>query len=135
MRLPVLVITSLALASSAAFVDAIADRKALMKERGGLVGQLSKVTKGEEPFDAAKVLAALTALQANGEKFDVALLFPAGSNQGDTKALPKIWEDAAGFEAAEDKFEAPSTPVLLGGLGGLTALLGVGFIWFTRRLP
>ncbi len=77
-----------------------------MKERGGLVGGLVKMTKGEEPFDAAKVLAALTALQANGEKFDVALLFPAGSDQGDTKALPKIWEDTAGFEAAEDKFEA-----------------------------
>jgi len=106
MRLPVLVISSLALACSAAFADPIADRKALMKERGGLVGGLVKMTKGEEPFDAAKVLAALTALQANGEKFDVALLFPAGSDQGDTKALPKIWEDTAGFEAAEDKFEA-----------------------------
>jgi len=38
-------------------------------------------------------------------------------------------------DTPEDKFEAPSTPVLVGGLGGLTALLGVGFIWFTRRLP
>ena len=34
-----------------------------------------------------------------------------------------------------DRFEAPSTPVLLGGLGGLTALLGAGFLWFSRRLP
>ena len=40
--------------------------------------------------------------------------------------------DETGGEA---KFEAPSTPVLLGGLGGLTALLGAGFIWFSRRLP
>lgn len=106
MRLPILVISSLALASTAAFADPIADRKALMKERGGIVGGLAKVTKGEEPFDAAKVLAALTALQANGEKFDADALFPAGSDKGDTKALPKIWEDMAGFEAAEEKFEA-----------------------------
>ncbi len=36
---------------------------------------------------------------------------------------------------ADDKFEAPATPVLLGGLGGLTVLLGAGFVWFQRRLP
>ena len=112
MRLPVLLISSLALASSAAFADPIADRKALMKERGGLVGGLVKVTKGEEAFDAAMVLAALAALTANGEKFDVAVLFPAGSDQGDTKALPKIWEDTAGFEAAEDKFEAATAAAI-----------------------
>ncbi len=38
-------------------------------------------------------------------------------------------------ERPEDTFEAPSTPVLLGGLGGLTGLLGVGFMLFRRRLP
>ncbi|MEZ5155960.1 MAG: hypothetical protein R2718_07615 [Solirubrobacterales bacterium] len=37
--------------------------------------------------------------------------------------------------AAEEPFQAPSTPVLLGGLGGLTALLGAGFLWYSRRLP
>jgi energy-coupling factor transport system substrate-specific component len=37
-------------------------------------------------------------------------------------------------EDGEDKFEAPATPVLLGGLGGLAALLGAGFLWFSRRL-
>jgi len=52
----------------------------------------------------------------------------------------RIPANASGVVAATeadggDEFEAPSTPVLLGGLGGLTALLGVGFIWFTRRLP
>ncbi len=34
-----------------------------------------------------------------------------------------------------DNFEAPATPVLLGGLGGLSALLGAGFVWYRRRLP
>jgi cytochrome c556 len=106
MRKLILAISSLALATSAVLADPIADRKAIMKERGGLVGGLSKVVKGEEAFDAAKVLAALTALHANAEKFDVDALFPAGTETGDTKASPKIWEDMAGFKAAADKFEA-----------------------------
>jgi energy-coupling factor transport system substrate-specific component len=35
----------------------------------------------------------------------------------------------------KDEFTAPATPVLLGGLSGLAALLGAGFLWFRRRLP
>jgi cytochrome c556 len=96
----------LAFAGSAAFADPIQDRQALMKERGKLAGQLSKVVKGEEDFDAAAVLTTLKALQANAEKFDAEKLFPPGSDKGDTTAAPKIWDDMAGFKAAEDKFLA-----------------------------
>lgn len=106
MKRLVLAISAVALVSGAAFADPIADRKALMKERGGLVGQLAPIAKGEKPFDAAAVLAALQGLAANGDKFDIDALFPAGSDSGDTKAAPKIWEDMAGFKAAEAKFEA-----------------------------
>ncbi|MER8853865.1 cytochrome c [Mesorhizobium australicum] len=106
MRKLVIAISMLALAASAAFADPILDRQALMKERGKIVGGLSKVVKGEEPFDAAAVLTQLQALQANAEKFDVEALFPKGTDRGDTTASPKIWEDMAGFKAAEDKYLA-----------------------------
>ncbi|WP_296741611.1 cytochrome c [Mesorhizobium sp.] len=106
MRKLVLAISILAFAGSAAFADPVKDRQDLMKERGKLAGQLSKVVKGEEDFDAAAVLKTLQAMQANAEKFDVQKLFPAGSDQGDTTAAPKIWEDMSGFKAAEDKFLA-----------------------------
>ncbi|MER9844428.1 cytochrome c [Mesorhizobium australicum] len=106
MRKLVIAISMLALAASAAFADPILDRQALMKERGKIVGGLSKVVKGEEPFDAAAVLTQLQALQANAEKFDVEALFPKGTDRGDTTAAPKIWEDMAGFKAAEDKYLA-----------------------------
>jgi energy-coupling factor transport system substrate-specific component len=43
--------------------------------------------------------------------------------------------EAASADEDNDKFEAPATPVLLGGLGGLSAVLGAGFLWFRRRLP
>ena len=106
MRKLVLAISMLAFAGSAAFADPIADREASMKERGKIVGGLSKVVKGEEAFDAAAVLEQLRALESNADKFDVAALFPAGSDQGKTEASPKIWEDMAGFNAAEDKYLA-----------------------------
>ncbi|TPL82571.1 cytochrome C556 [Mesorhizobium sp. B2-3-13] len=106
MRKLVIAISMLALAASAAFADPVLGRQALMKERGKIVGGLSKVVKGEEPFDAAAVLTQLQALQANAEKFDVEALFPKGSDTGDTTAAPKIWEDMAGFKTAEDKYLA-----------------------------
>lgn len=106
MRKLVLAISMLAFAGSVAVADPIQDRQALMKERGKLAGQISKVVKGETPFDAAAVLDALKALEANAEKFDADTLFPVGSDKGDTTAAPKIWEDMAGFKAAEDKFLA-----------------------------
>ncbi len=95
-----------ALAVSAANADPIADRKALMKERGGLVGQVAPMVNGEQPFDAAKVAEVFAALEANAAKFDVAALFPETSKEGDTTASPKIWEDMAGFQAASDKYKA-----------------------------
>ncbi|MEP6564409.1 MAG: cytochrome c [Mesorhizobium sp.] len=106
MRKLVLAISMLAFAGSVAFADPILDRQALMKERGKIAGGLSKVAKGEDAFDAAAVLTALQALQANAEKFDADVLFPVGSDDGDTTASPKIWQDMAGFKATEDKLLA-----------------------------
>jgi cytochrome c556 len=107
MRKLILAISVLALGSAAASADPIADRQALMKERGKIVGGLVKMVKGEQPFDAGSALDALKQLEANAEKFDTEKLFPVGSEQGgETTAAPKIWEDKAGFNAAEDKLLA-----------------------------
>jgi cytochrome c556 len=106
MRKLILAISTVALAVSAAYADPIADRKAIMKERGGLIGGLVKMTKGETPFDAAAVLTTLQGLKANEDKVDIDALFPPGSDQGDTTASPKIWEDLAGFKAENDKYKA-----------------------------
>jgi cytochrome c556 len=96
----------LTFAVSAASADPVLDRQQTMKERGKIVGELAKMVKGEQAFDAAKVDTALKALQVNAEKFDADALFPAGSTDGDTTASPKIWEDMAGFKATEDKYLA-----------------------------
>ncbi len=106
MKSVVLAVSLFALGLSAASADPIADRKALMKERGGLVGQIAPIAKGEQPFDAAKVASVFAALEANAAKHDVDALYPESSKTGDTKASPKIWEDKAGYKAASDKFKA-----------------------------
>ncbi|TGQ46820.1 cytochrome c [Mesorhizobium sp. M00.F.Ca.ET.216.01.1.1] len=104
MRKLVLAISMLAFAGSAASADPLQDRQALMKERGKIAAGLSKVVKGETPYEAASVLTALQALQANAEKFDAEALFPAGSDKGDTTAAPKIWQDMAGFKETHDNY-------------------------------
>jgi cytochrome c556 len=102
----ILAAAALALAGSAAFADPIADRQAMMKANGKAMGMIAPMTKGEKPFDAAVVLDALQSINDHAQKLDVATLFPAGTDQGDTEASPKIWEDMAGFQAKVDEFKA-----------------------------
>jgi len=104
MRKLILAISALSIISTGALADPIADRQALMKANGKAAGVLAPIVKGEKPFDAAAVLAALTTLSENAQKIDVVALFPAGSDKGETTASPKIWEDTAGFQAKVDKF-------------------------------
>ena len=106
MKKLVLALSLLAAAAGVAHADPIADRQALMKSFGPIMGSLAPVAKGEKPYDAAEVLAALTKLNEQAQKFDVPSLFPEGSNTGDTKASPKVWEDMAGFKAADEKFKS-----------------------------
>lgn len=127
MRKFVLAVSALALATTAAFADIVADRQAAMKDNAKQVGVLVKMAKGEAAFDAAAVLAALTALNSNVQKIDVAASFPAGTDKGDTTASPKIWEDAAGFQAEVDKFKAVAASAAAApaqDLGALKAQVG-----------
>lgn len=125
-----LALATLALSASAASADPIADREAIMKERGGLVGGLTRIVKGEVDFDAASVLATLKKLQANAHGYDVDALFPAGSDVGKTSASPKIWQDMAGFKAEVAKFneivdkEVAAPPQDVAGLRATVAAIG-----------
>jgi cytochrome c556 len=96
---------AIAVLSASASADPIADRQALMKDQGKTIGSITPIIKGEKPFDADAVKAALTHLNEDAQKIDVATLFPAGSDKGKTTASPKIWEDNAGFVAAVEKYK------------------------------
>lgn len=104
-----LAVSAIALATTAVWAGAVEDREALMKERAQILGALTKVAKGETAFDAAAVAEQFKALQANADKTDVDTLWAAGTtgNTADSaESSPKIWEDMAGFKAAEEKYEA-----------------------------
>jgi cytochrome c556 len=85
--------------------DPIAARKALMKTTGQNAGILAKMNKGDEPFDLAKVKAALAVFQDTAAKAP-ALFPPDSKTGGETAALPKIWEDMDDFKARFAKFGA-----------------------------
>ncbi len=103
--LATLTVAALGAAIFTASADNLEDREAIMKGLGkAAFGTLGPIVKGEAPFDAAVVNAALADIDANAKKIDVAALFPAGST-GES-ASPKIWENLPDFTAKMDKFKA-----------------------------
>lgn len=77
--------------------DPIKERQAIMKQIGDQTGAGAAMLKGEAPFDAAKAAAIFKTYTEGGAKFGT--LFPEGSDKGDTKALPAVWSNRAGFDA------------------------------------
>jgi cytochrome c556 len=106
MKACLLALSVIAFSWTPALADPITDRQQAMKRISGHVRDLSPYAQGEKTFDAADVMTRLEALQAEVAAYDVAVLFPDGSDSGDTKASSKIFQDRAGFQAAVDAFAA-----------------------------
>lgn len=126
MRKLIVAISVLACGVSASLADPVKDREALMKANGAAMGALSAYVKGEKDFDAADVLAQLTKLSEDAQKLNSPDLWPAGSDS-DSEASPKIWEDAAGFKASLDKFQADTAAAVAAApadVDGLKAQIG-----------
>lgn len=81
----------------AAQTDPIAARKDLMKKNSEHAKIVGGMVKGANPFDAAAVNAAFAQWEQTAAALPKA--FPDDSKGGDTRALPKIWTDRAGFNA------------------------------------
>ena len=83
--------------------DAIEYRQAAFDLIAYNFGDMSAMLKGKKPFDAAVFssradnVAALSKLPHEG--------FIAGSDQGDTDALAKIWHDKADFDSKMTSFQ------------------------------
>jgi cytochrome c556 len=84
-------------------LDAIKNRRDVMKAIANAGITNFKMMKGEAPFDLAKVQAGLKIYQDEAAKLKG--LFPADSKTGgDTDASPKIWQERPQFNAAIETF-------------------------------
>ena len=81
--------------------DPIQQRQNLMKNNQEQVRTLTGMARGQAPFNAATAQVALQRIEQNAQQ--VPALFPAGSHQGKTAALPVIWERKADFDARAAK--------------------------------
>ena len=83
--------------------DPITQRQNLMKNNQEQVRTLTGMARGQVPFAAATAQAALQRIEQNAQQ--IPPLFPAGTHQGKTSALPVIWERKADFDARATKLE------------------------------
>lgn len=83
--------------------DPITQRQNLMKNNQEQMRALTGMARGQAPFNAATAQAAFQQLEQNASR--IPALFPAGSHQGKTAALPTIWERKADFDAHAAKLQ------------------------------
>lgn len=84
--------------------DVIGQRQQAMKAIAGAAKEPGAVLKGQAKFDLDKVHQSLAVYQEQAEKLRG--LWPEGSNNGDTAALPIVWEKHDEFLAKFDKLAA-----------------------------
>lgn len=87
--------------------DVVKQRQAILKEFGDLTKPVGGMLRGNTAFDLAAVQKALDAYTKGGKELPA--LFPAGSDTGDTGALPAIWQDKAKFDGLFAKLASDAT--------------------------
>ena len=104
--------------------DVIAERKENRKQAAAAMRAIKGIIDAKGPTSGAVEQAAkLKTLEASFVK-----MFPAGSDKGETKALPAIWTDMAGFQAANKAADVAYDKLAVaagsGNLEALTAAFG-----------
>ena len=100
-----------AISSASSQEDPIAKRRQIYKSFGQAAKEPGAMLKKEQPFELAKVQAALRTFQDGSRKLPD--LFPENSKTGgETAALPIVWEDKAKFNALFVKFDQDTTAAL-----------------------
>lgn len=84
--------------------DAVKYRKAAMTVMGSHFGRVGAMANGRVPFDA-KVAADNAALVETMSRLPWDA-FGAGTDKGETRALPVIWTEQAKFKESADKLQA-----------------------------
>ncbi len=92
-------------------------RQAVMKAIGGHMGAIAGVVKGQVSYVDN---VAMHAEGMNALSKAVTAAFPKGTDNGSqkTRALPKIWDDWAGFEKAAQALDTASANLVTVAAGG-----------------
>lgn len=69
----------------------VKERMENMKAMGNNMKSVAAMIKGERPFDAVAIATAAGQVSSHADK--IPAMFPKGSNEKPSEALPKIWED------------------------------------------
>jgi len=104
--------------------DAIKYRKSVMFIQGQTLPRLGAMAQGKAPYDQAQAVANAETLAFTSRLFPAA--FGAGTDKGDTRALPAIWSDPAKFKKYQDDLQAATAKLVAAakGGGGADALKG-----------
>ncbi|MCU0804870.1 MAG: cytochrome c [Burkholderiales bacterium] len=104
--------------------DAVKYRKAVMFIQGQTLPRLGAMAQGKTPYDQAQAIANAETLVFTSRLFPAA--FGAGTDKGDTRALPVIWTDTAKFKRYQDDLGAATAKLLNAAKagGGADALKG-----------
>jgi len=104
--------------------DVIKERQENRKQAGAAMRAIKGIIDAKGPTAGAVEQAAkLKTLEVAFVK-----MFPAGSDKGETKALPTVWSDSAGFQAASNAsiaaYDKLATAAGSGDMAALTAAFG-----------
>jgi len=99
----------------------VKERMEVMKSIGKSMKGLSAMAKGEATYDAAEVKTMATSIQSKSA--GVAKLFPEGSLQPASEALPTIWKDWPKFEQLSKQLGETSGAVAVAADGGRGAMV------------
>ena len=100
-------VTSIVLAHGGA-TGIVKERMDLMKGIGDAMKTLTAMFKGEVEYDAGVVREAARTIQSRAGEH-ITKLFPEGSLDKPTEALPTVWEDWATFERHANDLQTYST--------------------------
>jgi len=102
----------LAIAASAQEIggDPIALRRAILANMGEANQIGGGMARGDTPYDAEKAMAVMRVL--NNGIMGVVSYFPEGSDTGDTRALPLVWETHDDFMMRAENLRAASAAYL-----------------------
>lgn len=103
----------------------VKERMESMKVMGDSMKSVAAMVKGEKSFDAKAIAKAADQVSIHADK--IPMMFPKGTNEKPSEALPKIWEDWDQFVEMGKNLKAEAENLKVAAEGGDKRAIMVGF--------